>query len=115
MYQTKASTFLNNKGKFVVGWAIPTQHRVTQQILSRWQVFKDLKLNFAVSHRAEQLRLRVQQRVMSTVEESAFRTEMKNLESDEEDASRQVLWYKPMSWLGQIRPHHRDEAWSAGL
>ena len=40
---------------------------------------------------------------------------MENLESDEEDASRRVLWNKPMSWLGQIRPHRRDEAWSAGL
>jgi hypothetical protein len=40
---------------------------------------------------------------------------MENLESDEEDASRRVLWYKPMSWLGQISTHHRDETWSAGL
>ena len=95
--------------------AIPTQHRVTQQILSRWQPFKDLKQTFVVSRRAEQLRLRVQQRVIATVEDSALRTEMENLESDEEDASRRVLWYKPMSWLGQIRPHRRDEAWSAGL
>jgi hypothetical protein len=92
-----------------------TQHRVTQQILSRWQPFKDLKQTFAVSRRAEQLRERVQQRVVATVEDSALRTEMENLESDDEDASRRVLWYKPMSWLGQIRPQRRDEARSAGL
>jgi hypothetical protein len=73
--------------------AIPTQHRVTQQILSRWKPFKDLKTTFTVSHRAEQLSLRVQQRVITTVEDSALRTEMENLESDEEDASRRVLWY----------------------
>jgi hypothetical protein len=24
-------------------------------------------------------------------------------------------FFKPMSWLGQIRPHRRDEAWSASL
>ena len=65
---------------------IPAQHRVTQQILSRWQV-----------------------------EDSVLRTEMENLESEEEDASRRFFWYKPMSWLGKIRPHRRDEAWSAGL
>ncbi len=35
------------------------------------------------------------------------------LESQEEDALRRVLWSKPMSWLGQIRPHHKDETWSA--
>ena len=57
----------------------------------------------------------MQQRVVATVEDSVLRTEMENLESEEEDAPRRVLWYKPMSWLGQIRPHRRDEAWSAGL
>ena len=40
---------------------------------------------------------------------------MGNLESQEEDAPRRVLWYKPMGWLGQIRPHPRDETWPAGL
>jgi hypothetical protein len=39
---------------------------------------------------------------------------MENLES-EADARRRVLYFKPMSWLGQIRPHRRDEAWSASL
>ena len=68
-----------------------------------------------VSHRAEQLCQRVKQCVVATVEDSALRKEMENLESGEEDASRRVLWYKPMSWLGQIRPHPRDEAWSASL
>ncbi len=63
----------------------------------------------------EQLRQRVQQCVVATVEDSDLRTEMENLESDEEDTSRRVLWYKPMSWLGQIRSHRRDEVWSSGL
>ena len=40
---------------------------------------------------------------------------MENLESEEEGAPRRVLYFKPMSWLGQIRPHRRDEAWSASL
>ena len=71
--------------------AIPTQHRVTQQILSRWQPFKDLKQTFAVSRRAEQLRLRVQQRVVATVEDSALRTEMENLESDWSQMKRTLL------------------------
>ena len=70
---------------------------------------------FAVSRRAEQLRQRVQQRVVATVEDAALRTEIENLESDAEDAPRRVLWYTPMSGLGQIRPHRKDEAWSAGL
>jgi hypothetical protein len=42
-------------------------------------------------------------------------TEMETLESQEEDAPKRVLWYTPMGWLGQIRPHRRDEAWSASF
>ena len=59
-------------------------------------------------------RLLTEQRIVPTVEDSVLRTEMTRLESQEEDAPRRVLWYKPMSWLGQIRPHRRDEAWPAG-
>jgi hypothetical protein len=95
--------------------AIPSQHRVTQQILSHWQPFRDLKLMFAGSRRAEQLSLRSQQRIVATVEDSVLRTEMSGLESQEEDAPKRILFLKPMSWLGQIGPHRRDEAWSASL
>ena len=95
--------------------AIPSQSRVTQQILSHWQPFRDLKLMFAGSRRAEQLSLRSQQRVVATVEESVLKTEMAGLESQEEDAPKRLLFFKPMSWLGQIRPHRRDESWSSSL
>jgi hypothetical protein len=80
--------------------AIPSQHRVTQQILSHWHPFQDLKLMFAGSRRAEQLSLRSQQRVVATVEESVLKTEMTDLESQEEDAPNRILFFKPMSWLG---------------
>jgi hypothetical protein len=40
---------------------------------------------------------------------------MAGLESQEEDTPKHILFFKPMSWLGQIRPHRRDEAWSASL
>jgi hypothetical protein len=76
---------------------IPSQHRVTQQILSHWQPFQDLKLMFTDSHRAEQLSLRSQQRVVATVEESVLKTEMAGLESQEEDAPKRLLFFKPMS------------------
>ena len=94
---------------------IPVQHRVTMQILKHCEPFRDLKLTFVVSRRAEQLRLRTQQRIIASAEDSVLRTEMTNLESQEEDAPKRVLWFKPMSWLGQIRPHRRDEAWNASL
>ena len=95
--------------------AIPSQFKVTHQILKNWQSFRDLKLKFVGSRRQEQLSSRCQQHVVATVEESVFRTEMTDLESQEEDAPKRILFYKPMSWLGQIRPHRRDESWSASL
>jgi hypothetical protein len=39
----------------------------------------------------------------SSVEDSVLRTEMAGLESQEEDAPKRILFFKPMSWLGQIR------------
>jgi hypothetical protein len=49
---------------------IPSQDRVTQQILNHWQPFLDLKLMLAGSRRAEQLSLRSQERIVATVEDS---------------------------------------------
>jgi hypothetical protein len=46
---------------------------------------------------------------------SVLKMEMTVLESQEEDAPNRLLFFKPMSWLGQIRPHRRDESWSASL
>jgi hypothetical protein len=89
--------------------------KVTQQILSHWQPFLDLKLMFAGSRRAEQSSLRSQQHIVATVEDSVLRTEMTGLESQGEDAPKRILFLKPMSWLGQIRSHRRNEAWSASL
>ena len=88
---------------------IPSHHRVTQQLLSHRQPFRNLKLMFAGSRRAEQLTLHSQQRIVATVEDSVLRTEMAGLESQEEDSPDRILFFKPMSWLGQIRSHRRDE------
>ncbi len=65
---------------------IPSHHKVTQQILNYWKSFLDLKLTFVGSCRAEQLSLSSQQHIVSTIEDSVLRTEMTDLESQEEDA-----------------------------
>jgi hypothetical protein len=78
---------------------IPSQLKVTHQILSHWEPFRDLKARFADSRRAEQLSLRSQQRIVATVEDSVLRTEMAGLESLEEDAPKRILFYTPMGWL----------------
>jgi hypothetical protein len=66
----------------------PSQFKVTKQILLHWQPFRDLQLKYVGSRQAEQLSLRSQQRVVSTVEESVLKTEMADLESQEEDAPK---------------------------
>ncbi len=88
---------------------IPSQFKVTKQILLHWQPFRDLKLKYVGSCQSEQLSSHSQQRVVSTVEESVLKTEMAGLESQEEDAPKRILFFKQMSWLGQIRPHRRDQ------
>jgi hypothetical protein len=70
---------------------------------------------FPGSRRAEQLSLCSQQRVVDTFEESVLKMEMTDLESQEEDVPKCILFFKSMSWLGQIRPHRRDESWSSSL
>jgi hypothetical protein len=94
--------------------AIPSQFKVTQQILLHWQPFRILNLKF-VGSRAEQLIFHSQQRIVATVEDSVLRMEMTDLDSQEEDAPKLVLFFKPISWLGQMRTHRRDESWSASL
>jgi hypothetical protein len=94
---------------------MPSQFKVTKQILLHWQPFRDLKLKYVRSRQTEQFSSSSQQRVVATVEESVLKTEMTDLESQEEDAPKCILFIKPMSWLGHIRPHRRDESWSASL
>jgi hypothetical protein len=52
---------------------ISSQHKVTQQLLSHWQPFLNLKLMLVDSRRAEQLRLSSQQYIVTTVEDSVLR------------------------------------------
>ncbi len=47
--------------------------------------------------RVEQLSLHSQQRIVSTVENSVLRTEMTDLESQEEDVPKCILFFKTMS------------------
>ncbi len=90
----------------------PNKHRfLTLHVVSRIKASAIL----VGSRRQEQLSSRCQQRIVATVEESVLRMEMAGLESQEEDVSQRVLFYKTMTWLGQIRPHRRDESWSASL
>jgi hypothetical protein len=67
---------------------IPSQHRLSIQILTHWWSFRDLKLMFPVSRHAEQLCLPSQQHEVATVEDSELCTEIENLKSQEDDPRR---------------------------
>ena len=64
---------------------------------------------FPDSRHPEQLNLSSQQHMVSTVEDSVLRTEMVVLESQEEDVPKRILFFKTMSWLGQIRTHRETK------
>ncbi len=81
---------------------IPSQFKVTKQILLHCQPFRDLKLKYVGSRQAEQLSSHSQQRVVTTVEESVLKTEMTDLESQEEDAPKRILFFKSL-WRSRSR------------
>ncbi len=64
---------------------IPSQFKVTKQILIHGKPFRTLKIKYVGSRPAEQLIWPSQQRIVATVEESVLKSEMTDLESQEED------------------------------
>ena len=63
---------------------IPSQHRVSLQLIKEWQPFKDLRQHFANTRRMEQLQLHAPQKITATVADSALRVEMEALEPEQE-------------------------------
>jgi hypothetical protein len=89
---------------------IPSQFKVTKQILLHWQSFRDLKLKYVGSRQTEQLSFRSQQCIVSTVEESVLKSEMTVLESQEEDAPKSDIFLhvygrSDPSDCGESAPH----------
>ena len=61
----------------------------------------------------EQLQLHALQEITATVADSALQVEMEALESEKEGAPTRYLRYKPIAWLGVLRPVSQAESWSA--
>ena len=55
----------------------------------------------------EQLQLHAPQKITASVADSALRVEMEALEPEQEGAPARSLWYKPMAWLGVVRPRRK--------
>jgi hypothetical protein len=61
----------------------------------------------------DQLQLHAPQKITATVADSALRVEMEAHEPEQEGAPARCLWYKPMAWLGVLRPLSHSKLWSA--
>ena len=89
---------------------IPTQRVMTVLWSHHWQrslsgTWKDNPQNMK-----EQLALHKPQRIPLWDKDSILRSEFG--EPDQGDASQQrYLWWKPMAWLGIIRPTNQSEKW----
>ena len=94
---------------------IPTQKRVTQQLSTHWAPFKALRQSYAGSRFEQQLQLHLPQKHKATEQDSALRVEMTGLEEQADNAKPRELWWKPLSWLGTLRPTTANDAWDPAL
>ena len=63
----------------------------------------------------EQRQLHLPQKYKSTVPDSTLRVEMNNLEEQADNAKARELFWKPLSWLGAIRPTSANDAFDPAL
>ena len=63
----------------------------------------------------EQRQLHLPQKYKATVPDSALRVEMNNLEEQADNAKARELFWKPLSWLGAIRPTSANDAFDPAL
>jgi hypothetical protein len=89
---------------------IPSQRRITQQLTKHWPQFKALRQHYASTCFEEQRQLHLPQKHKATVPESRLRIEMNALEEHADNAKAHDLYWKPLSWLGTIRPSTANDA-----
>ena len=59
--------------------------------------------------------LHLPQKHQATVPDSTLRVEMKALEEQADNAKARELHWKPLSWLGTLRPTTANDAWDQPL
>ena len=70
----------------------------------RWAPFKALSQRYAGTRFEEQRQLHLPRKHKATVQDSTLRVEMNALEEQPDNAKARDLYWKPLSWLGTIRP-----------
>ena len=94
---------------------IPSQRRLTQQLTKEWPQYKALRKRYAGTRFEEQRQLHLPQKHKATVPESSLRVEMNALEEQADNAKARDLYWKPLSWLGTIRPSSASDAFDPNL
>jgi hypothetical protein len=95
---------------------IPTQRRVTEQLTKNWAPFKVLRQRYAGTRFEERRQLHLpHKKHKATVADSTLRVEMDGLEEQADNAKARELFWKPLSWLGTIRPTSANDAFDPAL
>jgi len=90
---------------------IPSQRRLTQQLTKQWPQFKPLRQHNAGTRPEEQRQLHLPQKHKATVPESTLRVVMNELEEQAENTKACDLFWKPLPWLGTLRPTTANDAY----
>jgi hypothetical protein len=94
---------------------IPSQRRLTQQLTKEWPQYKALRQRYAGTRFEEQRQLHLPQKPKVTVPDSTLRIEMNGLEEQADNTQARDLYWKPLSWLGTIRPTSANDALDPAL
>ena len=107
---------------------IPSQRRVTQQLTKEWPQCKALRQRYAGTRFEEQRQLHLPQNILFLKEQikdiiitrprsrtPTLRIEMNGLEEQADNAQARDLYWKPLSWLGTIRPTFANDAFYPAL
>jgi hypothetical protein len=89
---------------------IPSQRLLTQQLTQHWPQFKALRQHYTSTQFEEQRQLHLPQKYKATVPESSLRLEINALEEQADNDKACDLYWKPLSWLGTIRPSSGNDA-----
>jgi hypothetical protein len=96
---------------------IPLQRRLTQQLTKEWPQYKALRQRYAGTRFEEQRQRHLPQKHThkATGPDSTLRVETNGLEEQTDNAQARDLYWKPLSWLGAIRPTSANDAFDPAL
>jgi hypothetical protein len=112
---SSSSTSQDQQSHHLPKSVIPTQRRVTEQLTKNWAPFKVLRQHYGGTRFSEQRQLHLPQKHKATVADSTLRVEMNGLEEQADNAKARELFWKPLSWLGTIRPTSANDAFDPAL